>query len=87
MAPRAEASALEEPEMPAMSMPASSTVQARPPRTQPMMEFAKSTIASVMPVLSMTCPASMKKGMASSEKLSTAVYIFWPMTRLGMLPS
>ena len=40
-----------------------------------------------MPVLSMTCPASMKKGMASSEKLSTAVYIFWPMTRLGMLPS
>ena len=78
---------MEEPEMPAMSMPASSTVQARPPRTQPITEFAKSTMASVMPVRSMTWPASMKKGMAMSEKLSTAVYIFWPMTRLGMLPS
>ena len=81
MEPMAAASALAEPEMPAMRTPVTMVVYATPPRINPTSFFAKLTSVSVIWVASMICPPSMKKGTAIRAKESFAVKTFWASTR------
>src|SRR5687767_8815344 len=69
--PMAETSATVEPEMPEKMYSATTTAIDRPPRTQPTSTCASRTSRTAMPPVSMSAPASMKRGMASSTKEST----------------
>ena len=63
--PRAEASAVAEPEMPEKNMLQTMVTWAKPPRTWPTRARERTTRRSVMPPAFMISPAAMKKGMAS----------------------
>ena len=67
----AETSAAVEPEMPEKKTSATTTTMARPPFTRPTMAIARSTIRSEIVPDSMSAPARMKSGIASSTNEST----------------
>ena len=69
----AAASATEEPETPAISIPVSTTTWARPPVICPTRFLKNLIILSVMPVEFIREPAIMKRGMAIKDIESTAV--------------
>ena len=73
----ADASAAEEPEMPAKIMLESTQTMARPPRRCPTRHAANRTRRREMPPCSMTVPARMKNGTASRVKLSIWPTILW----------
>ena len=72
VAPMAETSATVEPEMPEKMYSATTTAIARPPRIQPTSACARRTSRTAMPPVSISAPARMNSGMASSTKESTA---------------
>ena len=67
----AETSAAVEPEMPEKRISATTTTIASPPRTFPTMAIARSTMRSEIPPDSISAPARMKSGIASSTNEST----------------
>ena len=67
----AETSAAVEPEMPEKRISATTTTIASPPRTFPTIAIARSTMRSEIPPDSISAPARMKSGMASSTNEST----------------
>src|SRR2546428_182884 len=67
--PMAAASATEEPEISDWIMVATTVAMASPPRTKPTTLWARFTRRSEMPPVSMSPPARLKSGMASSGKL------------------
>ena len=77
MLPMAEAAAAEDPEMAPKSMLAKMFTKARPPGILPTRARARLISRIAMPPLFMMLPARMKKGMASSAKLSMPVAIRW----------
>ena len=69
--PKAEASAVAEPEMPEKNMLETMVTWASPPRIWPTSEREKATMRSVMPHAFINSPAMMKNGIANSVKEST----------------
>ena len=77
-------SATDEPEMQPNRVEATMLTSARPPRIQPTKTRARFTKRRAMPPSAMIAPASTKKGMASSEKLSTPSEILSMTASRGM---
>ena len=75
--------ATDEPDTAAKIMQVSTQVMGRPPCTPPTMLLAKSTSRREMPPVSIRLPARMKKGMAASGNLLTALKISF--TEISML--
>ncbi len=67
----ADTSAAVDPEIPEKRISATTTTIASPPRTLPTIAIARSTMRSEIPPDSMSAPARMKSGIASSTKEST----------------
>jgi hypothetical protein len=67
----AEMSAAVDPEMPEKRISATTATIASPPRTRPTIAIARSTMRSEIPPDSMSAPATMKSGIASSTNEST----------------
>ena len=86
VAPMAETSAMVEPEMPEKMYSATTTAIARPPRIQPTSACARCTSRTAMPPVSISMPAKMKSGIASSTNESTAWWICCMMTMSGNSP-
>ena len=80
MEPSADASATDEPEMPAMIMLPTMEMLARPPRRRPTRALQKMISRWVVPPAFMRWPARMKKGMAIKGKESIPVNIRWATT-------
>ncbi len=86
VAPIAETSATVEPEMPEKMYSATTTAMARPPRIQPTSACARCTERTAMPPVSISMPAKMKSGIASSTNESTAWWICCMMMVSGNSP-
>ena len=67
----ADTSAAVDPEMPEKRTSATTTTIASPPRTRPTIAIARSTMRSEMPPDSISAPARMNSGIASSTNEST----------------
>jgi hypothetical protein len=73
--PMAEAEAMAEPAMAPINMAEITLIRARPPGNEPTSVFAKAMSLWAIPPLFINSPDSIKKGMASSAKLSNPVAI------------
>ncbi len=83
IAPSAEVSATAEPEMPPNSIEEKTFTAPRPPRTLPTAAAASRTSRAAMPPCSISSPAKMKNGIASSEKTETPERMRWNATKSG----
>ena len=83
VAPIADTSAMVEPEMPEKMYSATTTAIARPPRIQPTSACAKRTRRTAIPPVSISAPARMNSGIASSTKESTERKACWTMMVSG----
>jgi len=82
----AAVSAAADPDRLAMMMAAITVTMPRPPRMCPTQASDMSTIRRDMPPTVISSPASMKKGIASSGKLSAPTIMFWATTWASKLP-
>ncbi len=84
--PRPAASAMAVPLMPAKITEPTTLTCPRPPLSQPTSDSAKLKMRFVMPALFIRLPARMKKGTASSGKLSMPPIMRWTTTKGGTSP-
>ncbi|MNI39871.1 hypothetical protein D3C73_940640 [compost metagenome] len=86
MAASAAVSAAAEPEMLAMMTAATIATMPRPPRICPTSAMANSMMRRDRPPEFISSPARMKKGIASSVKVSAPMIMFWAMICVLNIP-
>ena len=84
--PKAEASAVADPEIPEKNILETIETWARPPLIWPTKFFENETILSVIPLSFMISPAAIKKGMANKVNESTPEYILVTIALKGKSP-
>jgi len=83
MEPMADASAIEDPEIPEKRISETTTAIPRPPRMWPTIPLARFTNRRDIPPVSIKSPARIKKGTARNGKWSIPEFIFWSIIMIG----